>query len=208
MWREADPRVTFMLQASLRSFRHELLVANFEGIPVLQQHGGADNNVPAFHSRRMNQLISQSTKDSSHSYVELENEGHWFDGVMTSQPLRKFYVNILGSGNRREMPQTFSLVVTNPADTASRGGLVVDQLITPDQLGKVEVVTMSKNTTWVLRTSNISRLHFSSQCLSSLPHDLVIDGTSLKLPPDEMACECWFVRSGNGLWQVSTSNLK
>jgi hypothetical protein len=203
MWAEADPRVMCMLQTSLRSFRHELLVANFAGVPVLQQHGSADSNVPAFHSRRMNQLVSQSAKDTSHDYSELEGRGHWYDGVMTSLPLRKFYANLLGVGGEPKLPQTFSIVVSNPADMGPRGGLVVDQMITPDQLGKIDIAMNPTTATWVLRTSNIRRFHFSSAGYNPLPHELIIDETQLELPLEKVESGCWLLRSRIGIWQVS-----
>jgi len=208
MWTEADPKVTCMLQCSLQSFRHELLVANSAGIPLLQQHGSTDDNVPVFHSRRMNQLVSQSAKDASHNYYELEGKGHWFDGVMTSMPLRKFYANVLGSEDRPELPEIFSIVVANPADMGSRGGLVVDQLITPDQLGKVSVAISPGTATWVLKTSNILRFHFSPADSNLLPHELIIDDTALGLPLDEVEGEWWVLRSRIGDWQVSFMSLE
>lgn len=207
MWKEADPRVTCILQTSLRSFRHELLVANFEGIPIQQQHGGADDNVPAFHSRRMNQLVSQPAKDTAHSYAELENKGHWFEGVMASIPLRKFYVDILDSEDKPEPPQEFSLVIANPADMTSRGGLIVDQLISPDQLGNVNVSINFGKSTWILRTSNVLRFHFSFGNFKPALRDLVIDETSLKFPSTNSVMGCWLLRSHNGKWQVSSGSV-
>lgn len=129
MWREADSGVRHVLDSCLQSYRHELLVGTFDGIPTLIQHGAADDNVPAYHSRRMNQLIIQSNKEAPPTYVELEGKGHWFDGVMTTLQLRDFYAHILDlEALRPALPQSFSVVVSNPADMGSRGGLVVDQL--------------------------------------------------------------------------------
>lgn len=38
------------------------------------------------------------------------------------------------------LPDIFSVVVANPADTAARGGIVVDQLETPDQCVYLKVL--------------------------------------------------------------------
>ena len=203
MWVEANPGITMLLQNMMRSFRHELLVSNFKGIPIMQQHGSADNNVPAFHSRRMNQLISQMNGDFCHQYVELKGKSHWFEGVMTTIPLLGFY-DILGRGaDWPQLPQTFTMMVGNPAEMGARGGLLVDQLITPDQLGRVEVARCPTSATWVLRTSNILRLHFiATKNSDTLPHELVIDQSVLELPPGKEKFACWIVRSEQGFWHV------
>jgi len=203
MWKEVDSRVTFLLQNSLQSFRHELLVRNFEGIPILQQHGGGDDNVPAYHSRRMSQLITQSNSTASAAYVELKDKRHWFDGVMSTTPLRKFYAAILNPpAELPELPQCFSIVIANPADMGSRGSLVVDQLSIPHQLGKIDV---SRSTsTWTMTTSNISRFHFESGRSFTLPLNIMVDQDRLDMSPDEKTSDRWIVRSLSGRWQVRT----
>lgn len=203
MWKEVDPRVAFTIQNSLQSFRHELLVRNFEGIPIIQQHGGGDDNVPAYHSRRMSQLITQSNNTASAAYVELKDRGHWFDGVMSTLPLREFYAAILNpQAELPALPECFSIVVANPADMSSRGGLIVDQLHLPDQLGKIDV---SRNTsTWTMTTSNISRFHFESSTSFALPLKIIVDQNRLEMSRAEEISNGWVVRSLSGHWQVST----
>ena len=206
MWVEADPGVTKVLQNSRRSFRHELLIPNLKGIPIMQQHGSADDNVPVFHSRRMNQLISQMNGESPQQYVELKDKTHWFHGIMTTAPLLAFY-DILGrEADWAKLPQKFVMVIANPVDMGARGGLLVDQLMSPDQLGKIEVERVPTSMTWVLRTFNVLRFHFIATNKSDLaPHKLVIDQNSLELPPGEERFDCWLVRSSEGPWHVRKS---
>ena len=197
------------LQNSMRSFRHELLIPNFKGIPIMQQHGSADNNVPAFHSRRMNQLISQMNGNSPHQYVELKGKNHWFDGVMTTVPLLEFYDILRRDADWAKLPQNFTIMIANPADMGARGGLLVDQLVSPDQLGRIEVERCPTSATWVLRTSNILRFHFIATKYSDiLPRQLVIDQRSLDLPPGEEKFACWLVRSEQGSWHVRNVSPK
>lgn len=169
----------------------------------MQQHGSADDNVPAFHSRRMNQLISQKNGDAPHQYVELKGKNHWFDGVMTTAPLLEFY-GILGrEADWAKLPQNFTIVIANPADMCSRGGLLVDQLNNPDQFGRIEVERCPESATWVLRTSNILRFHFIADKESDIsPYKIVIDRSSLELPQGEDQLACWLVRSERGFWRV------
>ncbi len=189
----------------MNSYRHELLVNNFKGIPVLLQHGNADDNVPAYHSRRMHQLISEA--GGSSGYIELPGLGHWFDGVMTTEPLREFYRHHLGKDpNLPEAPRCFSIVVANPGDMGSRGGIVIDQLITPHDYGRIEVQMDSSSRKWILKTRNIFRFHFSSHHAelnlqidtNPAPFRLHQSGngkTSLRL-------------SGDGSWQVRRTLFK
>lgn len=203
MWAEADPGVTTSLRNSMRSSRHELLISNFKGIPILQQHGSADDNVPAFHSRRMNQLITQMNGDLLHQYVELKGKSHWFDGVMTTAPLLRFYDILEREVDWPRLPQEFTTMIANPAEMGARGGLLVDQLISPDQLGKIAVERRPTSKTWVLRTFNILRLHFIATQKSDIaPHKLVIDQCSLELPTGEGRSDCWLVRFKEGVWHV------
>ena len=132
MWHEADPRKSTAVLASLSSYRHELLVPNMLGTPILQQHGQDDDNVPVYHSRRMHQLIGEA--DWTSQYAEIPGKGHWWDGVMTEEAVSDFLVHHLDKAPvMPELPARFSLVVANPADTGPRGGIAVDQLEEPDR---------------------------------------------------------------------------
>ena len=203
MWTEVDSRISFLLQNALQNFSHELLVDNFVGIPTLLQHGSADDNVPAFHSRRMNQLIGQSASVPSSNYVELDNKGHWFDGVMTTDPLKEFYHDVLSRATRwPAVPTNFGIVVSNPAEMGSRGGLAVDQLKTPGRLGRIEVRRSPSMDNWSLRTSNIRRFHILQREGVNLPSEVEIDEEIFKLPLTGAITDTWFVRSEDGHWQV------
>ena len=168
----------------------------------MQQHGSADDNVPAFHSRRMNQLISQINGHCDHQYVELKDKNHWFEGVMTTLQLLEFYDILRREETSAKLPQDFTTMIANPADMGARGGLLVDQLSSPDQLGRIEVERGRTSATWCLRTSNILRFHFVATKESHiLPHKLIIDQMSLELPSGEEKLAYWLVRSDTG-WHV------
>lgn len=153
-WHEADPAKTAVVQASLSNHRHELLIGNAKGIPVLQQHGGADDNVPAYHSRRMNQLITQA--DFGATYDELQGQGHWSDGVLTTPPLKDFYERFSGAGAQKgQVPGAFSVVAFDPEDTGSKFGVKVEQLTVPGRKGQVDARLDAVEGTASFRTSNV-----------------------------------------------------
>lgn len=122
-WHEAEPKIASIIENALSNYRHELLMDNAKGIPILQQHGGADRNVPVYHSRRMYQLLRET--GSSPFYAEVPGKGHWYEGVMETQPLRDFYSNISRrESSQKRLPNSFTVVVPGSGFMlGSRGGI-------------------------------------------------------------------------------------
>ena len=57
-----------------------------------------------------------------------------WEGVMLDGGLSPFLRHYLeDSPTISELPSKFSIIAANPADMGSRGGIVIDQLSTPDQ---------------------------------------------------------------------------
>ena len=200
-----DPRIAMLLQTSLVNYRHELLIENFAGIPIAQQHGAQDDNVPVYHSRNMQHLISQSGWDPK--YIELPGKGHWFEGVMTTEPLRIFYQRFLkSSGRLAELPHKFTLIVPGTGGIGSRGGIAVDQVCSPDQLGRVEVIQHTAPSTWILKTSNILRFHFTSdEWDGPRPDFVVIDSSdTIRVEAVDGSSVQYFFRRQDHSWMVTT----
>lgn len=195
LWRPSDPSIRALLDASLSSYRHELLLQNAQSIPVLQQHGSVDDNVPAFHSRLMSQLIRQS--DASSIYTELAGENHWFEGIMTTDQLSSFYKQQLNSANAQTIPpHEFTFTVANPADTGPKHGVKVLQLDRPGQLGRVDV--SFAHSVCNIRTSNILSLELPG--IYPHTHEIFVDNylIDFSLPIDSSTL--W--KSPDGSWRV------
>jgi hypothetical protein len=190
------PTIRAILDVSLSSYRHELLLENLKGIPILQQHGSIDDNVPPFHSRLLSQLIKQA--GSASTYVELQGKNHWFDGIMTTEPLSRFYEQELnGAGDSvQAAPEAFTVVAANPADSGPKFGIEILHLQRPGQLGKIRVSFSSS--TCSLRTSNVLGLRVPS--VYPQTHDIVIDDQRMELPLQHEANDIW--RGVNGMWKV------
>ena len=157
--------------------------------------------MPAYHSRRMSQLISQTGWASE--YNELPDHGHWFDGVMTTPALRKFYHHALAvSTDKSQSCHDFTLVVANPGTMGPKCGLAVDQLESPDQYGRIDVET--HNTVWSIETSNIHRFHMTPiACWGRDSLIVLVDGGRAQF---QINCKyisgLMFFRSTDGLWMV------
>ncbi|ETI24184.1 hypothetical protein G647_03553 [Cladophialophora carrionii CBS 160.54] len=205
MWTEADPLQSSILHSSRASFRHELFAENLIGVPIFQQHGSADDNVPPYHSRLMNTLLAQTGHLAT--YSELLDKGHWFAGTMTTKPMMDFYQHHLSfSQCNQTAPNRFTFIVPNSDDMGSKYGIFVDQLLTPERLGKI-TVSVSNNLSrpyWHLRTENIHRFHLDSNVqLSNPPNEIVVDDLphSFEIGTDETS----FVRDEAGVWSLEVA---
>jgi predicted esterase len=199
-WRIADPRKAAIVQASLGSYRHELLLENTKYVPILLQHGSADDNVPAYHSRLMHQLLSQSESEST--YHEMDGKPHYWDGVMTTQPLSNFIERHLAQeadrANTISRLDTFTVTTMNPADTGSLHGIRILGLIIPGQKGRVEVTAESPHS-YTLFTSNVRVLEIASEF--SKGNTIYIDDQTIEIRkgPDSVICKLSF----DGMWIIS-----
>lgn len=171
LWQPADPRRTSIISASLNSYRHEMLMANAQGVPIQQQHGEIDDNVPAYHSRFLAQQFQLAGGDSS--FNEASGQNHYWDGVMTTPPLVNFYYNFTRSTERlpREL-YDFSIVIGDPGDMGSKGGVRVMQLDDPGQYGRVHVRGRR------VKTSNVLSIEFGTPFWKDA---VVIDDQTLDL---------------------------
>jgi hypothetical protein len=172
---------------------------------IYQQHGSEDDNVPAYNSRLMYQLIRESGGHST--YIELPGRGHWFEGVLTTEPLIEFY-HLHASRSwpdTNTLPVEFSFVVPASADMGSKGGIFVDQLQSPDRYGNIHVVRDEEYVVWKMKTRNIRRLHLVPLAMKAVyPMQIILDDSPepFVILPDE-AETTWLVRSDLGQWEMS-----
>lgn len=202
-WHPADPGRTAIHQAALGSYRHELLLPNAGGIPVFQQHGGADDNVPPYHSRQMSQLIREAGANST--YHEIPGMPHWWDGVFTTDPLRHFYKKQVALATVKletdffDVPG-FSLVVINPGDTGPKYGFKITQLQVPGRYGRFDVEVNALTRQCSLRTSNV-RMGYIPPSVAKCSQ-LMIDGRLMDLSTSKHLTEIWIVKSESDEWHV------
>lgn len=179
-WRTADPGKTLLMQASLTSYRHDLLMENAQDIPIVLQSGSKDDNVPAYHSRLMDMRIEEAGGDSA--YFEVPDKGHTWPGVVTTKPLREFYRRNLDCDATQSRQtstnlRSFSMVVPNPGDMGPKNGVKVLQLILPGQLGRIDFTYDPLTLSCVFLESNIGELTISN--VYDFCESLWIDGTDL-----------------------------
>jgi hypothetical protein len=170
-----------------------MLMENAKGIPVLQQHGDIDDNVPAYNSRLLSQQLFQTGTNSS--YYEFPGENHWWDTVMTTDPMKRFYREQTASN--ASIPRAldeFSMVVGDPGDTGSKGGIRVLNLDDPGQFGRFTVKGHS------ITTSNVGSLELDPRTFGFAT--ITIDGKELEPSSQPDGRPVALVRS-TGVWEVS-----
>jgi hypothetical protein len=128
-----------------------------------------DDNVPAYNSRFLAQQLYQA--GASSSYNEVPQQNHYWDTVYTTPALVDFYYS--QARNEDVLPRKlydFTLVVGDPGDMGSKGGIKVLQLHDPGQYGKVKV----KGHTIV--TTNVMSLEFNSTLWKDT---IILNGVSI-----------------------------
>jgi poly(3-hydroxybutyrate) depolymerase len=203
LWQPADPRRTAVISASLNSYRHEMLMPNTHGIPVQQQHGELDNNVPAYHSRLLaEQLYRTGVTGTTPNYTELAGKNHWFDGVMTMPDLVDFYYN--QTKNEDVLPRKmdhFLIVVGDPGEMGSKNGIRVSHLEDPGRYGRVGV---RRHT---IKTSNVLDLEFDPAIWKET---VIVDGQELDLAQSAAAATASSIRAYRSFdgWSLMPSEIE
>lgn len=199
-----EPRIESCIQSALTSWRHELLLPNIAGIPLFVQHGSVDENVPVTQSRRMCELLS--LLGSPPLYHELPGAPHYFDGIMTTPFMRKFYEQIgqiSQSTMSERLPNPFRVVAPNSDDMGSRGGIEVVQLEVATSFGYIDAERQDVFPFWKLKTSNVHRFRFTEKISDKARKSVSVDGTTFENVP----LESYLVRSRKGIWTVSRTDL-
>ncbi|KAL9050492.1 MAG: hypothetical protein Q9162_006599 [Coniocarpon cinnabarinum] len=155
-WRPEDPIQGAIVQAALAKYQHELLIpTNAQEIPIAVQFGSDDDNVPPLQSRRMKQLMleyGQAVK-----LHELPRTGHWFEGIMTTPFLARFYHdNLKALDTNRLLAPNFEIIVADPASTRWKNGVRIIALEQNGRVGRARVEIDGDRLE--LKLSNVVRL--------------------------------------------------
>lgn len=166
-WHTSEPQKEALIQSTLLPYRHELLLENARDIPVVQQHGSADDNVPVYNARSMSQRIHQAGAYSE--YFEMPHRPHFWNGVMATKPLSHFFNKHL----ERHMDEkaagvpvhlrNFTFHVADPGSMGSKFGVKVVSLRTQGKLAKVSVTYEAFTNTCLFKTVNVLGLILSPE---------------------------------------------
>jgi hypothetical protein len=167
---------------------------NARGIPVLQQHGEIDDNVPAYNSRLLSQQLFLAGTNSS--FNEVAGQNHWWDTVMTTDPLKKFYREQTTSNvSIPRKLEEFSIVIGDPGDMGPKGGIRIFNLEDPGQYGRLQLKGNA------ITTSNVRSLEVDAAVFRS--DSVTVDGHEVDLSSNSAVA----LTKTASAWQVNLSTL-
>ncbi|KAG1819476.1 uncharacterized protein BJ212DRAFT_1445932 [Suillus subaureus] len=152
-----DPALRAVLETSLLPDDNDLFLSNLAHTPVLAIHGGADDNVPPWHTREAVSVLKEWNPDADVTYYEEPGQPHWWFEVLKNTRVQAFLDRV--SCSSYDAPKTkcrkFTLTVAVPAESGPMGGWRVHALEVPGRLGRLEVCEDDKGGVNV-KASNIS----------------------------------------------------
>ncbi|KAJ2931423.1 hypothetical protein H1R20_g5707, partial [Candolleomyces eurysporus] len=134
-----DPMLRAILESSLTPDDNDLHLSNIAHIPLLAVHGGADGNVPTWHSRELVNILR--TLEGNANLKEDPGQDHWYSTVLTNQDVQQFLDNHVRAENERveAVPPSFTLTVSNPSEVGSLHGWRIHSLHISGRLGSMRV---------------------------------------------------------------------
>ncbi|RXW24865.1 hypothetical protein EST38_g947 [Candolleomyces aberdarensis] len=132
-----DPMLRAIVESSLTPDDNDLHLSNIVHIPLLAVHGGADGNVPAWHSRELVNILR--THEGNASLKEDPGQDHWYNTVLKNQDVQQFLDNHVRTDDERAVPPSFTLTVSNPSEVGSLHGWRIHSLHISGRLGSLRV---------------------------------------------------------------------
>ncbi|KAH6918772.1 hypothetical protein BKA70DRAFT_28649 [Coprinopsis sp. MPI-PUGE-AT-0042] len=197
-----DPALRSILESSLTPDDNDLHVANLAHTPILAIHGGADDNVPSWHSRVLVSTLQTVSPNSSVALKEDPGQLHFYDGVVNNEPVQQFIAKNQQNPPQQGFTKSFTLTVSNPSESGPLQGFRILSLAIPGRLGKLMVELSDDASTWVVTPSNVES--FSISPISALAEAKVVKVGGAKIDLTPQASSVYFVRE-KGKWQVSSA---
>ncbi|KAI6129123.1 hypothetical protein EV401DRAFT_2194488 [Pisolithus croceorrhizus] len=164
-----DPFLRAVLETSLTPDDNDLFLSNLVGTPILALHGGADDNVPTWHTRELMVVLKTWDRDAEITYYEDPGRPHWYPEVFKSDCVQAFLDRLyspspvpvlhrISDGNAASARRQgcFTLTVAVPHESGSMYGWQICALCTPGLLARLEVSPAQLDGHVFVRTTNVS----------------------------------------------------
>ncbi|KAG8217230.1 hypothetical protein J3R82DRAFT_5317 [Butyriboletus roseoflavus] len=211
----ADPALRAVLDSSLTPDDNDLFLGNLVGKPVLALHGGADDNVPPWHTREQVEILKTWDPNADVTYHEDPGRPHWYFDILFNEHVQAFLDRVYFSlssprsvggaprtnvlTNQKPKTTSFTLTVAVPAESGSLNGWQIQALTTPGLLGRLRVTTTPDGRMSV-QTTNVSVFSLDADVRAVTCDDikkatiLAIDGDDV---PADLGDTNLFVRDTN-----------
>ncbi|KAL1709962.1 hypothetical protein EV121DRAFT_275862 [Schizophyllum commune] len=134
----ADPAMNGILDASFTADDNDLFLTNLADIPIYAIHGGADENVPVWHTRELVSTLKTLNPKADVIYREDPGQPHWYDEIFDKR-VDAFIERVLSSPSDSESPDRFTLTVASTTESGTLHGWAVEELAVPGRLAKLAV---------------------------------------------------------------------
>ncbi|KAI6043011.1 hypothetical protein EDC04DRAFT_2654078 [Pisolithus marmoratus] len=115
-----DPFLRAVLETSLTPDDNDLFLSNLVGTPILALHGGADDNVPTWHTRELVGILKTWDRDADITYYEDAGRPHWYPEIFKSDCALRCISDSNHSSVRRQ--GRFTLTVATPHESGPMYG--------------------------------------------------------------------------------------
>ncbi|KAI0306728.1 hypothetical protein B0F90DRAFT_1814573 [Multifurca ochricompacta] len=195
-----DPFLRAVLECSFTPDDNDLFLSNLVDTPALVIHGGADENVPTWHSRAAVSVLKTWAADAVVSYREEQGQNHWYPSVFKNAQVSAFLDSVLNEERRPpRRSTTFTLTTAVPADTGSLHGWRILSLLATGRLARLTV----KVTDGIVLVSTSNVRCFSIDASRLEARQLDIDGYAVAVP-DLSIPRLYFQNDTSG-WRIPTA---
>ncbi|KAI0273854.1 hypothetical protein BC834DRAFT_815835 [Gloeopeniophorella convolvens] len=202
-----DPSLRSILEASFIPDDNDLFLSNMVDTPALVVHGGADDNVPTWHSRECVSVLKTWRQDAivkhAHSlnlliYREDPGQGHWYPSVFRNDEVQAFLDLVLKEGREPRRSSSFTLTTAVPAETGSLHGWRILGTLNPASLARLTVTLCGDHAT--VDTSNVKSFSIDSTLYQGIK-GMTIDGCAHAFPADSSTLV--YIRRRSGRWDLT-----
>ncbi|KAF8163069.1 Alpha/Beta hydrolase protein, partial [Crassisporium funariophilum] len=198
-----DPSLRAILESSLTPDDNDLHISNLVDIPILAVHGGADENVPVWHTREAVNVLKTwypSANVRCVRFREDPGEGHWYPHVFDNPEVQAFVDSFSAPQTMGTQSDSFTLTVSIPSESGPLHGWRIDKLMIPGRLARLQV-RRTGDAIFEVQTSNVKQFSLSGNHTGR--YELHIDDSVLLLPDILMATG--FHNVGPGKWQLASA---
>uniref|UniRef100_D8PW24 Peptidase S9 prolyl oligopeptidase catalytic domain-containing protein n=1 Tax=Schizophyllum commune (strain H4-8 / FGSC 9210) TaxID=578458 RepID=D8PW24_SCHCM len=182
----ADPALNGILDASFAADDNDLFLTNLADIPIYAIHGGADENVPVWHTRELVSTLKTLNPKADVTYREDPGQPHWYDGIFDER-VDAFIDRVLSSPTALAAPaspyskaiERFTLTVASPTESGTLHGWAVEELAVPGRLAKLSVARTIPGRVDV-KTQNVAAFTVDKDVFEHL-REVTINGKEVEL---------------------------
>ncbi|MFC2173551.1 prolyl oligopeptidase family serine peptidase, partial [Acidobacteriota bacterium] len=193
----AHPQLAAIHEMALLGDRTPLFASNAASLPVFVLHGGADDNVPPTHGRRMAGILRSLGADPV--YTEVPEKGHWWDDEVKDNGTACVdlddLMTFLQTKERANPQRTVHHRTVNPDQNGKNRWIEVLSLVRPYFPGEVKAASDNGGTV-TLDLTNIEILRLIPEDSWKAKVHVIANGKAL--PPRKRTRSLIIARSGDG----------